>query len=152
MSVRVRFHRGAWWLFIHHRGRRKSKRIGDRGAALSVARDVRRRLADSDLNLEPSTKDQTLRVYADRWLATARGNLKASTTEFYEDNLERYICPILGARLVTTLRRADCRELVTSCRARGLKRSTVWGIARTLSIVLSQAVEDDLLAANPALK
>jgi integrase len=114
MSVRVRFHRGAWWLFIHHRGRRKSKRIGDRVAALSVARQVRQRLARTDLDLEPSAQEQTFRAYADQWLATARRNLKASTTGFYEDNLERYICPILGPRPVTTLRRSDCRELVTA--------------------------------------
>jgi hypothetical protein len=47
---------------------------------------------------------------------------------------------------------ADCRELVTQCRAKGLKASTVRGIARTLSTILTQAVEDNLLPANPALR
>jgi len=41
---------------------------------------------------------------------------------------------------------------VTSCRAKGLKVTTVRGIARTLSTVLTQAVEDELLPANPALR
>jgi hypothetical protein len=49
------------------------------------------------------------------------------------------------------LRRADCRELVTRCRAKGLKVRTVRGVVRTLSTILSQAVEDELLPANPAL-
>jgi len=28
MGVKVREHRGAWWLFIDHKGQRKAKRIG----------------------------------------------------------------------------------------------------------------------------
>jgi integrase len=42
--------------------------------------------------------------------------------------------------------------LVTNCRAKGLKASTVRGIARTLSTILTQAVDDELLLANPALR
>ena len=38
------------------------------------------------------------------------------------------------------------------CRATGLEASTVRGIARTLSTVLTQAVEDELLPANAALR
>ena len=48
------------------------------------------------------------------------------------------------SRRVFALRRADCRELVTVCRAKGLKVGTVRGIVRTLSTILSQAVEDEL--------
>ena len=38
------------------------------------------------------------------------------------------------------------------CRAKGLKVNTVRGIARTLSTILSQAVDEELLSANPALR
>ena len=48
--------------------------------------------------------------------------------------------------------RVDARELITISRAKGLKLNTVKGIARTLSTVLSQAVEDEKLPANPALR
>ena len=53
---------------------------------------------------------------------------------------------------MSSFRRADCRLLVTACRAKGLKATTVRGIARTLSTILSQAVEDELLPANPAFR
>ena len=59
---------------------------------------------------------------------------------------------MLGSHPIAGLRRADCRDLVTVCRAKGLKVTTVRGIARTLSTILSQAVEDELLPANPALR
>ena len=60
--------------------------------------------------------------------------------------------PALGHRPVSALNRADCRGFVTNLRAKGLKLNTVRGITRTLSAVLSQAVEDEKLPANPALR
>ena len=48
---------------------------------------------------------------------------------------------------VGSLTRADCRLLITSSREKGLKLTTVKGIARTLSTLLSQAVEDEKLPA-----
>lgn len=78
--------------------------------------------------------------------------MKASTIAFYEENLARHIWPFLGARPVSSLRRAYCRDLMTACRTKGLKVSTVRGIARTLSTILTQAVEDELLPANPGLR
>ena len=54
MGVTAKFHKGVWWVFINHRGRRKAKRIGDRETARRVAQAIRERLALGDLNLEPS--------------------------------------------------------------------------------------------------
>ena len=54
-------------------------------------------------------------------------------------------------RPIGEVTRKDCRQLVTEVRSKGLKIETVRGIVRTLSAVLSQAVEDEHLSANPAL-
>src|SRR2546426_1743513 len=132
MAVKVQHRKGAWWIVIHHAGRRKMKRIGDRETALRVAQGIRERLARNDLQLTPSETTPTLRTYVDAWLKTARVTLKASTVEFYNGHLALHILPALGSRQVGSLRRADCRELVTQCRAKGLKATTVRGIARTL--------------------
>ena len=153
MGVKVRFSRGAWWVVTHHGGRRKKKRVGDRETALRVAQCVRERLARGDFNLSPvSAASPTFRAYAETWLTQAKTTLKASTIAFYEATLERYVWPALGPRLVSSIRRSDCRELVTACRAKGLKVNTVRGIAHTVSTILSQAVEDEWLLANPALR
>ena len=152
MGVRVKFWKGAWWLFINHNGRRKAKRVGDKETALKVAQTIRERLARGDLNLGADDQAQTFRVFAADWLKTAKGNLKASTLRFYEGNLKQHIYPAVGDDVVSSLRRADCRDLIVQCRAKGLKLATVKGIARTLSTILSQAVEDELLPANPALR
>jgi integrase len=93
-----------------------------------------------------------LHTYAEKWLDAARGNLKASMVYFYSTNLEQHIYPALGPRRVWALRRSDCRELVTVCRGKGLKVGTVRSVVRTLSTILTQAVENELLPANPALR
>ena len=110
MGVKVRFYRGAWWIFVNHRGHRKSKKIGsDRATALRVAQAIRERVVRGDFDLEPPQR-QTFGDYADQWLAVARGNLKASTVSFYEANLDRYIRPALGERPLASLGRDDCRQ------------------------------------------
>ncbi|MEN3336618.1 MAG: hypothetical protein V7647_294 [Acidobacteriota bacterium] len=154
MGVKVKFHKSAWWVFISHDGRRRAKKIGDRATALSVAKRIRERLACGDLQLdEPKAAVvETVNTYADAWLRSVTATLKASTVRFYTDNLRRHVRPLLGERPITSIARADCRELIAASRAKGLKVNTVRGIARTLSVLLSQAVEDDKLPANPALR
>jgi len=94
----------------------------------------------------------TLETYARQdWLPSAEQNLKASTIRFYRDHLENHVFPLLGHKPLASVTRKDCRQLVASAREKGLRIQTVRGIVRTLSVVLSQAVEDEELPANPAL-
>lgn len=152
MGVKVKFHKGAWWIFVDHHGRRRAKKIGDRATALDVARKIRQRLAEGDLSLFNADAGETLRAYATRWLNDGEAARKASTHRFYSFNLTLHILPVLGDKPITTLKRADCRVLLAACRAKGLKPASMRGVNRTLSAVLSQAVEDALLPANPAFR
>jgi integrase len=152
MGVRIKFHKGAWWLFINRDGRRRAKKIGDKESATRVAQRIREQLAVGAVNLPPAAAEEKLNAYAKIWLAGLTGNLKASTIRFYDSNLESYVLPLLGDRPLTAVSRADARELIISCRKKGLRLNTVKGIARTLSAVLSQAVEDEKIPANPALR
>jgi integrase len=152
MGVNVKFHKGAWWVFINHRGRRRAKKIGDKTTALEVARKIRQRLTAGDLSLLESDPGQTFRSYASAWLQDGEAGRKASTHRFYRFNLDLHICPILGDRPIAALKRADCRELMAACRGKGLKPASMRGVNRTLSVVLSQAVEDAILPANPAFR
>jgi integrase len=153
MGVKVRFQKGAWWLVIDHKWRRRSKKIGDRETANITAKKVREALVAGDLRCTvPETAQTLVEGYASEWLNGLKGNLKASTVNFYSDNLRRYVLPFLGTRAVGDLTRRDCRAFIAETRAKGLKLNTVKGIVRTLSALLSQAVEDEKLPANPALR
>ena len=151
MGVKVRFHRGTWWIFIDHRGRRRSKRVGDRATALHVARRVRERLQLGDLSLL-GTDTETFEKFAMRWLTDGEAGRKASTHRFYGFNLKLHIVPTLGSHPAGSVTRADCRQVLVACRKKGLRVASLQGVQRTLSAVLSQVVEDGILPANPAFR
>lgn len=151
MGVKVKFYRGAWWVFVNHHGRRRSKKVGEEAAARAVARQIRERLALGDLGVIPKDSP-TVRTFATTWFTHGEGTRKRSTHRFYGFNLTLHILPVLGDKPIATLKRADCRELMAVCRAKGLKIASMRGVNRTLSAVLSQAVEDALLPANPAFR
>ena len=94
MGVKVRFYRGAWWIFIDHNGRRKAKKVRDRATADKLARALRERLARGDLHL-PNDDTESLTSYAEAWLAASATTLKASTLRFYRDNLTNHLLPVL---------------------------------------------------------
>ena len=37
MATRIKQHKGAWWIFINHKGKRKAKRIGSSKRAAEIA-------------------------------------------------------------------------------------------------------------------
>ncbi len=152
MGVKLRFRNGAWWIFIDHQGRRRAKKIGDRETAKRVAQQIRQALAAGDLRVVQPTAEATLRAYAEQWVRGLNANLKASTVRFYTDNLTRHVLPLLGGRPLSSISRADGRLLITVSREKGLKLATVKGISRTLSSLLSQAMEDEKLPVNPCLR
>jgi integrase len=152
MGVRIKFGKGAWWIFINRDGRRRGKKIGGKQTAQRVAQRTREQLAAGVFKLPPTASEETLETYAKAWLEGLTGNLKASTIRFYASSLARYVLLLLGRRPLTAVSRADARELILTSRKRGLKLNTIKGIDRTLSAVLSQAVEDEKIPANPALR
>ena len=151
MSVKLRFRKGAWWIFIDHRGQRRAKKVGDRATAFQVARRIRERLMLGDLSLL-GTDTETFETYARRWLTDGEAGRKASTHRFYSFNLGLHIVPKLTSHPIGSITRADCRKILAEARTKGLKVASLQGVQRTLSAVLSQAVEDGILAANPAFR
>ena len=74
MGVKVKERKGAWWVFINHRGRRRAKRCASKKAAMMVADkiDAALRLGDTDV-LEPQSRPgqvPTLAEYSEMWLPT----------------------------------------------------------------------------------
>jgi integrase len=157
VGVKIKKRNGAWWVFIHYRGQRKAKRVGTKKAAELVALRIQARLAEGDARPLKSVDDGpgpiTFKAYATAWLANhAEQACKFSTVRIYKANLQRHVFPVLGAKRLGSLNRADCRSLIAACRDKGLGPKSIANICRTVSSVLSQAVEDGLLPANPAFR
>ena len=83
---------GEWWVFINHKGKRRSKKIGSKKAANAVKREVEARLANGDLGLLQEKKP-TLAEYGRKlifephimeWADTIRSNY----TNLFEGHIE----------------------------------------------------------------
>lgn len=156
VTVRQKGRGGAWWVFVRHHGQRTSKCVGDRRAAERLARELRRGLVPGDLHLPSVTTapdaTPTFGEYADRYLDCAKLALKHSTWVDYEANVRLHLTPTFGQHRLDQIRRAEVKQLVFALRQRGLKPKSARKIVGTLSSILSEAVDDGLIAVNPALQ
>ncbi len=160
MGVRVREKDGSWWVFINHQGKRKAKKIGDRKAALEVARKLEARLALGKLAIldEASERRPTFQDHADRWLETyAKGQCRVSTYTTYGTLLRQYAFPRFGVKALSDVSRGDLKCLIAEMLKRGLRgkplsRSTVRQVVAVIREIYNHAIEDDLQLTNPAAR
>ncbi len=140
--VKKHVHRGVLGVFEH------------RLAAEAALAALKERLQNGQPAAPPVERPcaATFEEFARQWLPTAAG-LKASTVRFYTDHLENHIYPSpLGRLPLADIRRTDVKAFIIELREKGLARSTISGIVRTLSRVLSEAFEDEKVVANVALR
>jgi len=155
MGVKVRKHKGSWYVFIAHQGRRKAKKVGSREAAEKVRREIEARLALGDLGFlqEETQKTPTFGEYADTWLKHhADRHLKPSTAHFYREFLGIYVRPSFGHCRLDEMAREAVKAWVGQLAARGLARNTLRLAVSALRVVLNAAIEDGFISANPARK
>lgn len=96
--------------------------------------------------VDPNT---LLRDYAERWLKLCV-SLKASTLAGYREKLNLHILPALGSLKVRRLNRSAIKDLLAEKRGGGLSVDSVRLICATLRALLNAAVDDGVIAANPA--
>lgn len=139
-----------WWVFIAHNGRRKSVRVGDKAAAEALASKIRERLRAGELRIDSPPPPPTFGEYARKWLGSyGETHLKFSTMKGYERILRCHLAG-LQALPLDQVTRAVIKELVFSKLKDGLAPATVTRIKALVSAILSHAVEDGLMDANPA--
>lgn len=100
MGVQVKAWKGAWWIFVNHKGQRKAKRVGTgkegHRVAIAAAEKIQARLVLGDLSLLEKSKPQeiTLQVYGQQWLAADVAlRLKPATVEKYTAVLRKHWLP-----------------------------------------------------------
>ena len=163
MGATVREKRGAWWVFVNHKGRRTSRRIGPgdvgRRAAREAAGKIQAKLALGDCSiLARAERPLTVREYGDRWLTVyASVNCKPATLENYRRFLTLHAYPTLGDRPLGSITRSDVKTLIAeklvggNCQSEGkpLTPRTVGTILVPLRALFTAAVDDGLIPANP---
>ena len=121
-----------------------------------AARDARRRLVEQVERGEVRHTKETFRAYWERWLARRRPYLEPGTWSGYEIAGRKRLVPAFGASSLGELSFDHVREfvadLVEQVEAGALAPKTVNNALGTLVVCMNSAVDDGLLAVNPALR
>src|SRR5947207_1712408 len=98
MAVKVKQHKGAWWVFINHRGKRKAKRIGtSKRAAEQVAEKIQAKIALGQFEIIEEKKQFPFSTMYKAWLETyVLNHTKVATYRSYELAYRAHLLPLLG--------------------------------------------------------
>lgn len=154
MAVKVKHHKGAWWVFIDHKGKRKAKRVGNsKKAAEQVAEKIQAKIALGQFEIKNEQQRRPFDVYFRNWLETyVKAHCKPSTVYVYEEAFRLYLLPAFGQKDISTVTREEVKALIYRLLAEGKSRSTANNVLAPIRAMFSHAVEDQHVDRNPCLR
>lgn len=154
MGIKVRKKDGGkdWWIFIHHKSVRKSKKIGpDKKEAERVAAILRGEIAAGDLNIEKvNNSTGTFETFSRKWLDEVLPlTCRESTQESYRSIHRLYLktAPFYRSRIDQITKSTIKGHLYKIRKKR--TQSTVEHIRNAISNVFKIALDDEIIGANP---
>jgi integrase len=141
---------GVWWVFINHRGSRKSKKIGkDKKLAKQYQKKLEAKILLNDLDMDTFNRTCPLfKPYAKQWLALPHKR-KDNTQRGYVRTLEMHIYLVLGKMELKNIKRRDLKSLFDNLAINGMATSNFQNIKAPLNHIFNQAVLDDWIDHNP---
>jgi len=153
MAVKVKQHKGKWWIFINHKGKRKAKKVGSKEAAMTAAKKIEAALTLGDFSLLDEKQPRPFDEYFRQWLKTyAETHCKPSTVSGYEAAFRLYLLPCFKQKDIGEITREEVKKLAYELLAAGKSRSYVKATLAPLSEMCNHAIEDGHLTCNPALR
>ena len=143
-----------WWVFISHHGKRTSRQVGDKKAAETAASQIRAQLqlGQFEFKEKKSSAMPLFKDYAEWYLdGCSIVNHKTSTRRNYRQSLDLYLLPAFGSLPLDKITRKHIKAFLQDLNTKNLKRNTIRNHKAYLSTILTEAVDDELLEANPAL-
>ncbi len=137
---------GEWWVFINHKGKRRSKKIGSKKAANSVKREVEARLAKGELGMLRE-KCPTVAKYGKQWLKSPLRQWSDGTALNYESIFKRHVEKHLGSKRLDEIKRRDVKEFIG--KLDGLSSARKRSILAVLSGLFKSAADDEIVQTNP---
>src|SRR5215831_16138983 len=101
---------------------------------------------------EPAITSPTLQSYSESWLQSYGEFLKPATLKAYRESLRNHILPSLGTFPLRSIRRPAVIEFVAELKKKGLSVNSIRLVHATLRAILNNAIDDGVLATNPAHK
>ena len=141
-----------YWIFINHRGKRKSKKVGDKRTAQRLASEIRTKIKANELNIaDDKPALPTFNNFSDGFMDTySKLNHAENTRKSYQDMSRLHFNPIFGAKHLDEIERKDIKRFIIEKQAGGLSANSVKIILSYFSSILSEAVDDEFISLNPA--
>ncbi len=156
MAAKVKFERGAWWVFTHHRGRRKKNRVGptkaDKRRAEKIAEQVNAAIALGQYGTTTNKGERPLPCDAElrKWHRTYAPTMKATYATLTQGLIDNHLAPHFGSSDMRKIREADLLAFVQKMQDAGRAPGTIRNALSALRRVFSLLVRDGQLTANPA--
>ena len=146
---------GVRWRFVYRRS--DGTQTSRRGfTSERAARDARRRVIEQVDRGEVRHTRETFGGYWERWLARRKPYLEPGTWTGYEITGRKRLVPAFGTRSLGELAVDEIRDfmadLAEAVEAGELAAKTVNNALGTLVVSLNDAVQDGLIASNPAVR
>ncbi|UCF82993.1 MAG: site-specific integrase, partial [Desulfobacteraceae bacterium] len=138
-----------WWVFITHGGVRKSKMVGDKQSAETVARAIRKKITGGDLGFLENKKMPSFGEYAEKWLKYIEAMRRKSTHNKYSQILDKHILPVFKDTALDRITRGDVRNFLINKIEEGLSRSSICVYRDVFSGVFNYAVDEEVIDSNP---
>jgi integrase len=149
VQVRFRADRELWEVdYRDSEGRRRRPLFRTEDAAHEHATDVLR--SQGLLAVPAEDREISIRAYAARWFSVIQHEKDANTVRGYRERLEGHVLPALGHLKVRELHRGHIKVFLAEKRGKGYAKNTVRLMRAALSAMLSDAVDDGIIMANPA--
>lgn len=147
----VRKRRGKWVVdYRDATGKRRWKTFEKQADAKAHCLEIEK---DAKQPIIPTVDPEiTLKEYAQRWLGFVKATRKAATWQSYEGNVRLHIEPSLGAIKVRMLQKSQIKQLLVEKSDDNLSRDSVRLVHATLRAMLNAAIDDGIIAHNPADK
>ena len=157
MAAKVRWDRGAWWIFTHHRGKRTKKRVGptqaDKRAAEKLAREVNAALVLGTYR-HAAVRDAPVRCQVElrRWHSSYGPTMKPSYRALTGGLIDNHLAPYFGDGDLRELRESDLLAYVKAKLGEGLAPKTIRNAMSVLRRVMTLLEREGRLDRNPAAR
>jgi integrase len=157
MGSKVRWHRDAWWVRTHFKGKRYDRRIGpskdDKRQAEEIVRKVNAAIVLGQFGLEEKKRkslpcDKELR----RWHRTHTPTMKLSYEQVTEGLIRKHLAPFFGSKELREIREDDLLAFVRKKLDEGLAPKSIHNALSVLRRVLNLAIRDGKVDRNPAAR
>lgn len=112
------------------------------------AEKVRRKIEEVETGNKIKGGNTVLKVWAEECISTYKTNMRESTLNSYRSKMNTYILNQIGDMRLKDIKPMHCQKVINAYT--GYSKTTINDIYQMLNFLFSKAVENSLIASNPA--